>query len=90
MLSSQLISHLQLQGLHEEGILRIPGNSSKTELLRTKLDTNFYSNPELSNTALRAAVPNELVAAIKLFLRMLPEPLLTRLYMPAFHKAHSK
>lgn len=90
MFALQLVSHLQLRGLQEEGILRIPGKNSKTEMLRATLDTNFYSNPATADEALGAAIPNELVAVIKLFLRMLPEPLLTRAYMPAFHKAHSQ
>uniref|UniRef100_A0A6A7FY45 Rho GTPase-activating protein 18 n=1 Tax=Hirondellea gigas TaxID=1518452 RepID=A0A6A7FY45_9CRUS len=84
----KLVSRLEQQGLQEEGILRIPGNSCKTEALKNALDRHFYSSPALADEAMARAAPNELVAVLKVFLRMLPEPLLTRAYMPAFHKAH--
>ena len=86
----QLISHLDRHGVKEEGILRIPGNRSKTELLKQSLNQHFYTSPPDSDNALRNASPNELAALLKHFLRELPQPILTHTYMSAFYKAYSK
>ncbi|XP_071512922.1 rho GTPase-activating protein conundrum-like [Panulirus ornatus] len=79
---------LERQGLHQEGILRVPGHRSQTEQLRRTLDGQFYSSPSTVDSALRNASPNDIAALIKTFLRELPQPVLTHTYMPAFYKTH--
>ncbi|MPC83687.1 Rho GTPase-activating protein 40 [Portunus trituberculatus] len=63
---------LERHGLHQEGIMRVPG----------------HSDPATADSALRNATPNDIAALIKTFLRELPEPLLTHAYTPAFYKCH--
>ncbi|KAK8394954.1 hypothetical protein O3P69_006023 [Scylla paramamosain] len=79
---------LERHGLHQEGIMRVPGHRSQTEQLRRTLDSHFYSDPATADSALRNATPNDIAALIKTFLRELPEPLLTHAYTPAFYKCH--
>ena len=79
-----------MRGLRDEGILRIPGHRAKTEDLRKNLNLTFFSDPSESDAALRRATPNELASLIKLFLRELPQPLLTHQLASAFYKTHRK
>ncbi|KAG7158054.1 Rho GTPase-activating protein 18-like [Homarus americanus] len=84
----KLVWQLEREGLHQEGILRVPGHRSQTEQLRRTLDNNFYSSSTTADAALRNATPNDVASLVKTFLRELPRPLLTLTYMPAFYKTH--
>ncbi|PRP87963.1 hypothetical protein PROFUN_02700 [Planoprotostelium fungivorum] len=66
----ELLSHIQLQGLSEEGLFRIPGDSNEVERLKVLYDT------ELNNFMI-----NSVAGCVKQYFRELPEPILTfRLY----------
>ncbi|XP_068245832.1 rho GTPase-activating protein 18-like isoform X3 [Palaemon carinicauda] len=84
----KLAMQLERQGMHQEGIMRVPGHRSQTEQLRRTLDSHFYTSLPMAETALRGAAPNDVATLVKSFLRELPQPLLTHTYMPAFYKTH--
>ncbi|KAK7081697.1 regulation of cell shape [Halocaridina rubra] len=88
LLFYKLAMQLERQGLHQEGIMRVPGHRSQTEQLRRTLDSHFYTAPSTADSALRNATPNDVATLVKSFLRELPQPLLTHTYMPAFYKTH--
>ncbi|XP_061893671.1 rho GTPase-activating protein 40 [Entelurus aequoreus] len=76
----ELLTFLEKEGVHSEGILRIPGSQSRIKLLQKNLEANFYSGQfrwdEVS--------PNDAAALLKKFIRELPAPLLTTEYLNIF------
>ncbi|KAF0300712.1 Rho GTPase-activating protein 18 [Amphibalanus amphitrite] len=67
-------------------LLRVPGHQQKVDQLRRTVDERFYSRPGDVDEALRTSSANDVAALVKLFLRELPAPLLTRELMDAFHQ----
>ena len=86
LLLERVLAHLEQRCLHEEGLLRVPGHQQKVDQLRRTVDERFYSRPGEVDEALRASSANDVAALVKLFLRELPVPLLTRELMDAFHR----
>lgn len=60
-----------LLNLNEEGLFRIPGSTSKVKKLKSALDAGIISIDEFSRD------PHTVCTLLKLYLRDLPEPLLT-------------
>ncbi|XP_043212869.1 rho GTPase-activating protein 18-like isoform X2 [Amphibalanus amphitrite] len=86
LLLERVLTHLEQRCLHEEGLLRVPGHQQKVDQLRRTVDERFYSRPGDVDEALRTSSANDVAALVKLFLRELPAPLLTRELMDAFHQ----
>ncbi|XP_029635720.1 rho GTPase-activating protein 18 isoform X3 [Octopus sinensis] len=76
----QLIDFLTIYGVHVEGILRIPGATSRIKILRNDLEEQFYQG----RFDWRNMLPNDASALLKQFLRDLPDPLLTNKYRESF------
>ena len=89
LLLERVLTHLEQRGLDEEGLLRVPGHQQKVDQLRRTVDERFYSRPGDVDEALRGSSANDVAALVKLFLRELPTPLLTRELMDAFHRTDS-
>jgi hypothetical protein len=67
------ITLLMRHGLHEEGLFRIAGGSSRVKRLRSSIDSGCFSQkliPEYQDV-------HVLASALKMYLRELPDPLLT-------------
>ncbi|XP_076062280.1 uncharacterized protein LOC143037632 [Oratosquilla oratoria] len=88
LLLCKLRDELEERCLHEEGILRVPGQQAKVDQLKHVLDLHFYVSTTTTDSALHSAAPSVLAALVKVFLRELPEPLLTHRLMYAFYKTH--
>ncbi|XP_037081591.1 rho GTPase-activating protein conundrum-like isoform X2 [Pollicipes pollicipes] len=87
LLLERVLTHLERRGLGEEGLLRVPGHQQKVEQLRRDVDECFYNQPGAVDAALQRSGANDVAALVKLFLRELPAPLLTRELMDAFHRS---
>ncbi|XP_077298644.1 rho GTPase-activating protein conundrum-like isoform X2 [Arctopsyche grandis] len=74
--------------VHEEGILRITGNKHKIDSLCQEIERNFYAEPEIVESAIAAAGCHEITAALKKFLRELPQPILTTELVQLFYQTH--
>lgn len=77
----EIISYLVKYCLDSEGILRIPGSSSRIKQLRQELEERFYQGTFIWEEDLTS---NDVAALMKQFLRELPVPLLTDEYIEAF------
>ncbi|RZC40014.1 rho GTPase-activating protein 92B, partial [Asbolus verrucosus] len=67
------ITLLTKHGLHEEGLFRIAGGSSRVKRLKSSIDSGCFSSkpiPEYQDV-------HVLASALKMYLRELPDPLLT-------------
>lgn len=67
------ITLLQKHGLHEEGLFRIAGSTSRVKRLKSSIDSGCFSPkliPEYQDM-------HVLASALKMYLRELPDPLLT-------------
>lgn len=84
LVMERLLNRLDQSGLKEEGILRIPGSSHKTDLLKMELDHNFYLNPASVDRAFQKCSTNDVIAVLKYFIRQLPNPLFTNDYIEVF------
>lgn len=80
----KIIVHLERHGVHEEGLLRVPGHRQKIEQLRQVMDERFYSSPAAVDAALQRSSPADVAAVLKQLLRQLPSPLLTDESLEAF------
>ncbi|XP_030830275.1 rho GTPase-activating protein 18 isoform X2 [Strongylocentrotus purpuratus] len=76
----KLIGYLEVHGLHEEGVLRVPGSSARIKQLREEIERDFYDG-KFSFDDLRI---NDAVGLLKQFLREMPTPILTFEYVNAF------
>ncbi|XP_066926427.1 rho GTPase-activating protein 7-like isoform X2 [Clytia hemisphaerica] len=76
----QLIGYLERHGLHEEGLLRVPGSAHRVKLIREEAD----KNPDLSTLEWEGRKMTDIATCFKQFLRDLPEPLLTYEYQNTF------
>ncbi|NP_001007436.1 rho GTPase-activating protein 28 [Danio rerio] len=76
----KLLAKLEQTGLQTEGILRVPGSAVRVKQLRQELDLHFYDD----RFDWDQVHQNDAAALLKMFIRELPYPLLTKLNMPAF------
>lgn len=75
-----IIRFLEKYCLDIEGILRVPGSTSRVKLLRQEIEEKFYQG----TFSWVDVMPNDAAALLKQFLRELPSPLLTPQYIEAF------
>ncbi|KAM9713023.1 LOW QUALITY PROTEIN: rho GTPase-activating protein 28 [Menidia menidia] len=76
----KLLSVVEQTGLQTEGILRVPGSAARMKALRRALDLDGGSGP-FDWSSVR---PAEASGLLKLFIRELPDPLLTHGLLPTF------
>ncbi|OPL20238.1 hypothetical protein AM593_01684, partial [Mytilus galloprovincialis] len=76
----KIILFLEKHCLDIEGILRVPGSTSRVKLLRQEIEEKFYQG----TFSWVDVMPNDAAALLKQFLRELPSPLLTPQYIEAF------
>ncbi|KAJ8021054.1 Rho GTPase-activating protein 18 [Holothuria leucospilota] len=76
----RLIAYIEENGLKEEGVLRVPGSTSRIKELQQEVEKCFYEGAfKFQNLRV-----NDAVGLLKLFLRELPSPPLTLEYVNAF------
>lgn len=63
-----------LNHMDEEGLFRIPGSASKVKKLKSSFDASCVDIEEFSRD------PHTVAGSLKMYLRELPEPLLTYAY----------
>lgn len=80
LIFSNLVQFLIKSGVHEEGILRVPGAVARIKSLRHEIEEKFNSG-RFSWDDMR---PHDCAGLLKQFLRDLPVPLLTFQYIEAF------
>lgn len=88
LLLQGFLDELMLRGIKEEGILRVPGNKHKIELLYAELEQGFYTKHETVQAILERAGVHDLSALLKRWLRELPLPLLANDLIHLFFQAH--
>ncbi|XP_031440249.1 rho GTPase-activating protein 28 isoform X2 [Clupea harengus] len=81
----KLLSKLEQTGLQTEGILRIPGSASRVKQLRQELESKFYED----RFDWEQVRHNDAAGLLKMFIRELPQPLLTLQHLPAFSAAQN-
>ncbi|XP_030050551.1 rho GTPase-activating protein 18-like [Microcaecilia unicolor] len=80
LIFQKLIFHIEGKGLETEGLLRIPGGAMRIKSLCQELETKFYEG--LFNWD--SVKQHDAASLLKLFVRELPQPLLTIEYLKAF------
>lgn len=90
LLLQGFLDELMLRGIKEEGVLRVPGNKQKIELLYSELEQNFYAKPENVPGILAKAGVHDLSALLKRWLRELPLPLLANDLIHLFYQTSGK
>ncbi|XP_072264986.1 rho GTPase-activating protein 18 isoform X1 [Pyxicephalus adspersus] len=81
LILQSLIGFIEKSGLDTEGVLRIPGASSRVKALCQELEAKFYEGTFNWDTVKQ----HDAASLLKFFIRELPLPLLTVEYMKAFH-----
>ncbi|KAM9316670.1 rho GTPase-activating protein 18 [Gastrophryne carolinensis] len=81
LILQSLIGLIEKGGLDTEGVLRIPGASSRVKALSQELEAKFYEGTFNWDSVKQ----HDAASLLKLFIRELPLPLLTVEYMKAFH-----
>ncbi|XP_075453405.1 rho GTPase-activating protein 18 isoform X2 [Ascaphus truei] len=81
LIIQSMISHIEKGGLDKEGVLRIPGVSSRIKALCQELEAKFYEGTFNWDTVKQ----HDAASLLKFFIRELPLPLLSVEYMKAFH-----
>ncbi|KAM8946109.1 rho GTPase-activating protein 18 [Pelodytes ibericus] len=81
LIFQSLIGHIEKVGLNTEGLLRIPGASSRIKALCQELEAKFYDG--MFNWDM--VKQHDTASLLKFFIRELPLPLLTVEYLNAFH-----
>ncbi|XP_060609324.2 LOW QUALITY PROTEIN: rho GTPase-activating protein 18 [Anolis sagrei] len=76
----RLISHIEEGKLETEGLLRIPGVAARVKNLCQELEAKFYEGTFCWENLKQ----HDAVSLLKLFIRELPQPLLTMEYLKAF------
>ncbi|KAG1664392.1 Rho GTPase-activating protein 18 [Nymphon striatum] len=89
MVNDLLISQIVNNGLEEKGILRVPGSFAKIETLRNKVETQYFTSPELIQKVILNSSARDCAALLKNFIRDLSEPVLTNSYLDAFLKVQN-
>lgn len=77
------VSFLERSGLKEEGLFRVPGSSNEVDEIKTKLEQG--KNPFVAGG--RSANPEAAATCLKLYLRELAEPVISRDLYTEFVKA---
>uniref|UniRef100_W5KS74 Rho GTPase activating protein 18 n=1 Tax=Astyanax mexicanus TaxID=7994 RepID=W5KS74_ASTMX len=80
LIMQRLISHIEEEGLHTEGLLRVPGASTRVKAVCQELEQKFYDGLFSWETLKQ----HDAASLLKLFIRELPHPLLTVEYFSAF------
>ncbi|XP_064412194.1 rho GTPase-activating protein 18 isoform X2 [Latimeria chalumnae] len=80
LIIQKLISHIEEEGLHTEGLLRIPGVATRVKSLCEELEAKFYEGTINWDNVKQ----HDAASLLKLFIRELPHPLLTVKYFSAF------
>ncbi|XP_012578495.1 PREDICTED: rho GTPase-activating protein 18 isoform X2 [Condylura cristata] len=81
LILQKLISRIEEEGgLETEGLLRIPGAATRIKNLCQELETKFY----LGTFNWKCVKQHDAASLLKLFIRELPQPLLTVEYLKAF------
>ncbi|XP_063352646.1 rho GTPase-activating protein 18 isoform X1 [Pelmatolapia mariae] len=80
LILQKIISHIEEEGLHTEGLLRIPGVATRVKLLCQDLESSFYDG----TFSWQQMKQHDAASLLKLFIRELPHPLLTVEYLNAF------
>ncbi|KAM4693306.1 rho GTPase-activating protein 18 isoform 2-T2 [Discoglossus pictus] len=81
LIFQSLINHIENEGLDTEGVLRIPGVSSRIKAQCQELEAKFYEGTFNWETVKQ----HDAASLLKFFIRELPLPLLTVEYLKAFH-----
>ncbi|XP_053566666.1 rho GTPase-activating protein 18 isoform X1 [Bombina bombina] len=81
LIFQSLIHHIENEGLDTEGILRIPGVSTRIKAQCQELEAKFYEGTFNWDTVKQ----HDAASLLKFFIRELPLPLLTVEYLKAFH-----
>ncbi|KAL0967371.1 hypothetical protein UPYG_G00251400 [Umbra pygmaea] len=76
----RIISHIEEEGLDTEGLLRIPGATTRVKAVCEELEEKFYSGL----FPWEILKQHDAASLLKLFIRELPHPLLTVEYLSAF------
>ncbi|XP_062914875.1 rho GTPase-activating protein 28 isoform X1 [Mobula hypostoma] len=79
LIFQKLLSRMEETGLDAEGILRVPGSTSRMKNYRQELEAKFYESFDWEQVH-----HNDVACLLKTFIRELPYPLLTAEYLPAF------
>ncbi|XP_075802999.1 rho GTPase-activating protein 18 isoform X1 [Microtus pennsylvanicus] len=80
LIFQNLISRIEEGGLETEGLLRIPGAAMRIKNLCQELETKFYEG----TFNWESVKQHDAASLLKLFLRELPQPLLSVEYLKAF------
>uniref|UniRef100_A0AAX7VFE4 Rho-GAP domain-containing protein n=1 Tax=Astatotilapia calliptera TaxID=8154 RepID=A0AAX7VFE4_ASTCA len=80
LILQKIISHIEEEGLHTEGLLRIPGVATRVKFLCQDLESSFYDG----TFSWQQMKQHDAASLLKLFIRELPHPLLTVEYLNAF------
>ncbi|XP_028622294.1 rho GTPase-activating protein 18 isoform X2 [Grammomys surdaster] len=80
LIFQKLISRIEEGGLETEGLLRIPGAAMRIKNLCQELEVKFYEG----TFNWESVKQHDAASLLKLFLRELPQPLLTMEYLKAF------
>ncbi|XP_004447802.2 rho GTPase-activating protein 18 [Dasypus novemcinctus] len=80
LIFQKLISRIEEGGLETEGLLRIPGVASRIKNLCQELDAKFYEG----SFNWESVKQHDAASLLKLFIRELPQPLLSVEYLKAF------
>ncbi len=75
-----MMSYIENSCLDEEGLLRVPGNASRLQVFKQEIDSKFNQG-EFSFKDMKAS---DACSLLKMFIRQLPVPLLTKEYLSAF------
>ena len=75
-----MITHLETHCLDDEGILRVPGSSARLQSQKQEIDSKFNQG-EFSFEGLKSS---DVCSMLKMFIRELPIPVLTKEYLSAF------
>ncbi|XP_006885093.1 PREDICTED: rho GTPase-activating protein 18 [Elephantulus edwardii] len=80
LIFQKLISQIEKGGLETEGLLRIPGAAMRIKNLCQELEAKFYEGIFIWDSVKQ----HDAASLLKLFIRELPQPLLTLDYLRAF------
>ncbi|CAI5683394.1 unnamed protein product [Oreochromis niloticus] len=80
LILQKIINHIEEEGLHTEGLLRIPGVATRVKSLCQDLESSFYDG----TFSWQQLKQHDAASLLKLFIRELPHPLLTVEYLNAF------
>jgi len=83
-LFKKMIDRLRVEGMKTEGLLRVPGSTSRVKQFVTDCTSIHNFTSEAFDIMFNKLTPNDVADLLKLFLRELPQPLLTTEYFQMF------